>query len=168
MSVGLASLTFAMRTYVPTLSLSSITSWIIYYQFTELPYGPVTSISLFFSLCLLWVNGPSSCKVTPLFCQSNRNMHWAWAYISVTTVNQVHLIWISGIGCTNLQTRDQILLATYIYSTCLDTVIIALSAWKLFSYSRVVPKSRFLNILFRDGLVYYAFAWVFLCDISWR
>lgn len=81
--------------------------------------------------------------------------------ISISVAGQLHSIWVTGQGCVNLQTKDKVLLATYIYSTCLDTVVMALSGWKLVVYSRVIPNSRFINILFRDGLVYYAFVWVF-------
>ena len=38
----------------------------------------------------------------------------------------------------------------------------ALSGWKLIFYARVLPKSPFITILFRDGLIYYAFVLVLL------
>lgn len=67
-------------------------------------------------------------------------------------------MWVPGQGCAITQTNNTILAATFIYSMCFDLVVLILMAAKLaFPQGQ---RSQLMNLLFRDGLIYFIIAYV--------
>ena len=64
--------------------------------------------------------------------------------------------WVDGEGCVITQTSNTVLAATFIYSMCFDLVVLILTAAKLaFPQGK---RSQLMNLLFRDGLIYFIIA----------
>lgn len=68
--------------------------------------------------------------------------------------------WIPGQGCVITHTKIKVMIAQFIYSMCLDLIVLLLAAWKLPQRAH----SKLGSILFRDGLIYFVFAYGF---VSW-
>lgn len=68
----------------------------------------------------------------------------------------VKAVWVPGSGCVTTAARSRDIAASFIYSVCLDFVVLVLCGWKLFrsDYSR----SQLMNMMFRDGLFYFVIA----------
>ena len=66
-------------------------------------------------------------------------------------------VWLPGQGCTITNTANKVLAVTFIYSMAFDFVVMSLMAIKL-----VAPASnnhsRLVQLVFRDGLVYFIVA----------
>ncbi|KAJ3489930.1 hypothetical protein NLI96_g1795 [Meripilus lineatus] len=78
--------------------------------------------------------------------------HWAVLMQGVI----VKAVWVPGSGCVTTAARSRDIAASFIYSVCLDFVVLVLCGWKLFrsDYSR----SQLMNMMFRDGLFYFVIA----------
>ena len=66
--------------------------------------------------------------------------------------------WVPGQGCVITQTNTTVLSATFIYSMCFDLVVLILTTVKL-----LMPggrRSQLMNMLFKDGLIYFLIAYV--------
>ncbi|KAG1849970.1 hypothetical protein F4604DRAFT_1970794 [Suillus subluteus] len=71
-------------------------------------------------------------------------------------------VWRPGIGCAITYSDTTILAATFIYSMCLDFVVLCLSAYKLAwtptrNGTNGAP-TRLVRMLFSDGLIYFFIA----------
>ena len=56
-----------------------------------------------------------------------------------------------------MHTDNTVLAATFIYSMCLDLVVLLLSGYKILQYGR---RSQLTTLLFKDGLIYFIVAFV--------
>jgi hypothetical protein len=65
--------------------------------------------------------------------------------------------WIPGQGCVIIETDSAILAATFIYSMVFDLVVLSLTAFKLLSPPS--GRSRLVELIFNDGLIYFVIAW---------
>ncbi|KAK7677697.1 hypothetical protein QCA50_019388 [Cerrena zonata] len=65
--------------------------------------------------------------------------------------------WVDGTGCVITHTNNTILAATFIYSMCLDLVVLLLSGSKLIRHR---TNSQLTTLLFKDGLIYFIVAFV--------
>jgi hypothetical protein len=63
-------------------------------------------------------------------------------------------IWLTGKGCITTYADGPALMATFIYTMIFDTIILSLTAFKLFTTTTGSP-SRLKNLIFRDGLIYF-------------
>jgi hypothetical protein len=61
-------------------------------------------------------------------------------------------------GCLITGTNNTILSATFIYSMCLDFIVLCLTGYKLYFLS--TGRSRLVNLIVRDGLMYFIVAFV--------
>lgn len=68
--------------------------------------------------------------------------------------------WVPGTGCVITHTNNTVLSAVFIYSMCFDLVVLVLTAAKL-AFPRG-QRSQLMNLLFRDGLIYFMIAYVLL------
>lgn len=64
--------------------------------------------------------------------------------------------WIDGQGCVITQTSNKILAITFIYSMAFDFLVLSLTAYKLVYAS--TGRSRLVQLIFNDGLIYFAIA----------
>ena len=71
----------------------------------------------------------------------------------------------TGQGCVITQTDTTILAATFIYSMCFDLVVLLLTAIKLAFFGS--QRSHLMNLLFRDGLIYFIIAYVPCILLMW-
>jgi len=67
-------------------------------------------------------------------------------------------VYIPGNGCVIISTDSTLLAATFIYSMVFDLTVLSLTAWKLFVASG--SRSRLVTLIFQDGLIYFAIAYV--------
>ena len=76
------------------------------------------------------------------------------------------VIWVSGVGCTIIESNTTILAATFIYSMSFDLVVLCLTAYKLAWTRRISGTSgihsKLVRMVFSDGLVYFIIAYVLL------
>ncbi|KIY46445.1 hypothetical protein FISHEDRAFT_66463 [Fistulina hepatica ATCC 64428] len=66
-------------------------------------------------------------------------------------------------GCAITSSNNTILAATYIYTMCLDFTVLALMTWKLLGpklYAQGFPLPKLSTLLFRDGLIYFIYAFL--------
>jgi hypothetical protein len=59
-------------------------------------------------------------------------------------------------GCVITFSNGTIFSATFIYSMCFDFIVLCLTAYKL--YKPFGSKSRLVQLIFKDGLVYFIVA----------
>ena len=64
--------------------------------------------------------------------------------------------WVPGQGCAITHTNTTILAATFIYSMCFDLIILILTCIKLRKPGG--QRSQLMNMLFKDGLIYFFIA----------
>ncbi len=69
--------------------------------------------------------------------------------------------WIPGVGCAITETNSNLLAITFIYSMSFDFLVLLLTGWKLAFPGNVAPRSRLVNLIFNDGLIYFVIAYVF-------
>ena len=84
--------------------------------------------------------------------------HWSLILQGVLLKAQ----WVPGTGCVITETNNTILAATFIYSMCFDLVVLVLTTVKL-----LMPggrRSQLMNMLFKDGLIYFLIAYVHRLD----
>ncbi|KAH8107958.1 hypothetical protein BXZ70DRAFT_913471 [Cristinia sonorae] len=77
--------------------------------------------------------------------------HWTLIFQGVIVQTQ----WVPGSGCVIIATRPNILSAMFIYSVCLDFIVLVLAAWKLYDRR---GHSQIVKLLFQDGLIYFTVA----------
>lgn len=65
--------------------------------------------------------------------------------------------WVQG-GCAIIYTNTKILAASFIYGMAFDFVVLSLTAWKLAFPSG--GRSKLINLIFGDGLIYFLLAYV--------
>jgi len=82
--------------------------------------------------------------------------HWSLILMGVI----VQTKWLPGTGCSLISTNHTVLSIMFLYSVCFDFLVLILSAWKLYD-SEWKDHSQIAKILFKDGLVYFAVAFVF-------
>ena len=70
----------------------------------------------------------------------------------------LHAKWEPSAGCVITQTKSRLLAITFIYSMGLDFIVMCLTAWKL--VFRVTVRSRLMNLIFQDGLIYFIIAFL--------
>lgn len=68
--------------------------------------------------------------------------------------------WIPGAGCAITNTDNTMLAATFIYSMCFDLTVLVLTAWKLAWPTRRSERSKLVNLIFGDGLIFFFIAFV--------
>lgn len=68
--------------------------------------------------------------------------------------------YVNNFGCVLVHTTDNILAAQFVYSACVDCIVLLLSVYKLSRNG--VTRSKFGYLLFRDGLIYVIIASVSL------
>ncbi|TFY82730.1 hypothetical protein EWM64_g1281 [Hericium alpestre] len=78
--------------------------------------------------------------------------HWALLLHGIL----LKAAWVPGQGCVITATNNTILSATFIYSMCLDFLVMALAAYKL-AYKKG-SQSRLVQMIFGDGLIYFFIA----------
>jgi len=66
-------------------------------------------------------------------------------------------IWVPEQGCVIVETQSTILAATFIYSMVFDLIVLSLTAFKLLSPPS--GRSRLVELIFNDGLIYFVIAW---------
>ncbi|KAI0322861.1 hypothetical protein OF83DRAFT_1048291 [Amylostereum chailletii] len=66
--------------------------------------------------------------------------------------------WVEGEGCVITQTNSTILSASFIYSMGFDLLVLVLTAYKLAKPEG--GKSRLVQLIFNDGLVYFVVAFL--------
>ncbi|KAG2008640.1 hypothetical protein CC2G_014049 [Coprinopsis cinerea AmutBmut pab1-1] len=66
--------------------------------------------------------------------------------------------WIEGQGCVITDTNSKLLAATFIYTMSFDFLVLALTAFKLFTPSN--GRSRLVELIFNDGLIYFLIAFL--------
>ncbi|KAG6901983.1 hypothetical protein C0995_005942 [Termitomyces sp. Mi166 len=66
--------------------------------------------------------------------------------------------WIPGQGCVITSTDNKLLAITFIYSMVFDFAVLCLTAFKLLSGPG--KSSRLVSLIFRDGLIYFAIAFL--------
>jgi hypothetical protein len=65
-------------------------------------------------------------------------------------------MWVPGQGCVITEANNTILSATFIYSMCLDFIVLCLTGFKLFYLS--AGRSRIVTLIVRDGLMFFIVA----------
>ncbi|KAL4269127.1 hypothetical protein AB1N83_003805 [Pleurotus pulmonarius] len=68
--------------------------------------------------------------------------------------------WIPGVGCAITETNSNLLAITFIYSMSFDFLVLLLTGWKLAFPGNVAPRSRLVNLIFNDGLIYFVIAFL--------
>jgi len=66
--------------------------------------------------------------------------------------------WVDGEGCVITQTDSKLLAVTFIYSMVFDFVVLILTGYKLLNPA--AGRSRLVELIFNDGLVYFAIAFL--------
>ncbi|EMD35575.1 hypothetical protein CERSUDRAFT_116303 [Gelatoporia subvermispora B] len=66
--------------------------------------------------------------------------------------------WIEGQGCVITNTNNKLLAATFIYSMCFDFTVLMLTAWGLAFPMGRRDSSRIVNMIFKDGLIFFIIA----------
>jgi len=67
-------------------------------------------------------------------------------------------MWVPAQGCVITEANNTILSATFIYSMSLDFIVLCLTGFKLFYLS--VGRSRIVNLIVRDGLMFFIVAFL--------
>jgi hypothetical protein len=67
--------------------------------------------------------------------------------------------WVPGQGCIITQTDNKVLAITFIYSMAFDFLVLILTAYKLLNPTG--GRSRLVELIFNDGLIYFVIASVF-------
>lgn len=94
---------------------------------------------------------------------------WCWSTFSLNISSQltsdlllaIHGTggsWVASEGCIRRLISLPAQLVTLIYSLTFDFIVLLLCAYKLVGPFR--SKSRLVNLLFRDGLIYFVIVWV--------
>ena len=68
--------------------------------------------------------------------------------------------WVPGTGCVIVNTDNTMLAATFIYSMCFDLTVLVLTAWKLVLPTKRAERSRLVNLIFGDGLIFFFIAFL--------
>lgn len=68
--------------------------------------------------------------------------------------------WVPEQGCVITQTDNKLLAITFIYSMAFDFLVLMLTAYKLLNPTG--GRSRLVELIFNDGLIYFVIASVFL------
>ena len=68
--------------------------------------------------------------------------------------------WIPGSGCAITNTDNKVLAVTFIYSMCFDFTVLVLTAYKLAWPTRSADRSKLVNLIFGDGLIFFIIAFV--------
>ena len=68
--------------------------------------------------------------------------------------------WVPGQGCAITNTDNTMLAATFIYSMCFDFTVLVLTAWKLVLPTKRSERSRLVNLIFGDGLIFFFIAFL--------
>lgn len=68
--------------------------------------------------------------------------------------------WVPGTGCVIVNTDNTMLAATFIYSMCFDFTVLVLTAWKLVLPTKRAERSRLVNLIFGDGLIFFFIAFL--------
>ncbi|OCH85025.1 hypothetical protein OBBRIDRAFT_344570 [Obba rivulosa] len=68
--------------------------------------------------------------------------------------------WIDGQGCVITSTDNKLLAATFIYSMCFDFTVLMLTAWGLAFPMGRRDASRIVNLIFKDGLIFFIIAFL--------
>lgn len=76
--------------------------------------------------------------------------------------------WVPGQGCAIIETDSNLLAATFIYSMVFDLIVLLLTAYKLVRpvSDDLDYRSRLVELIFKDGLVYFAIASVLLIPLK--
>ena len=119
--------------------------------------GPASGTLSAPSLWLSWVTGHFYCTVRPLGLRSFSSNRTLGILLKAA--------WIDG-QCVIVQTDSKLLAITFIYSMVFDFVVLALTAFKLLY--PVSGRSKLVELIFNDGLIYFAIAWVQLTIWTWR
>ncbi|KAJ8507690.1 hypothetical protein ONZ45_g9972 [Pleurotus djamor] len=69
-------------------------------------------------------------------------------------------VWVPEAGCVITETDNNILAITWIYSMSFDFLVLCLAAWKLAFPGNIAPRSRLVNLIFHDGLIYFVVAFL--------
>lgn len=72
--------------------------------------------------------------------------------------------WVPGQGCVITGTNNQLLAITFIYTMAFDFTVLSLTAYKLYFGS--TARSRLVTLIFNDGLIYFAIAYVLCAHMS--
>lgn len=65
--------------------------------------------------------------------------------------------YVPGSGCVITQTSNTILVAGFVYSMVFDLLVLVLSGTKLIM-PKNIQRTKLIQILFQDGLIYFAVA----------
>ncbi|KAG6812873.1 hypothetical protein H0H92_015801 [Tricholoma furcatifolium] len=68
--------------------------------------------------------------------------------------------WVPGQGCVIVSTDHYLLAITFIYSMAFDFTVLCLTAFKLYIGSGNTRTSRLVSLIFKDGLIYFAIAFL--------
>jgi hypothetical protein len=92
--------------------------------------------------------GPSFSTVSAFLCVCAYKLSPAGVLLTAN--------WVDGVGCVITATQNRILAVSFIYSMVFDFVVLCLTAFKLFSPR--TARSRLVQLIFGDGLIYFAIA----------
>jgi len=70
----------------------------------------------------------------------------------------LHADWVPSQGCVIIKANNRVLAAQFVYTMCFDLIVLLLTAYKLALHGG--GRSRLVNILFRDGLIYFIVAFL--------
>lgn len=113
-------------------------------------------------LCFLMA-GHWALLIQSWFCTIPLSIH---AYRSTDTF-LTGATWLPGMGCFTLHTTAVGLSVTFIYSICFDFIVLCLCTFKLLGGTQGYRRSRLVNLVFQDGLIYFIAAFVLsLCTLS--
>jgi hypothetical protein len=76
--------------------------------------------------------------------------------------------WVPGSGCSLIETDNKIFVVIFVYSMCFDLLILSLTTYKLvnrLSGNDVMGRSKLAQVIFRDGLIYFVIAYVFIMHV---
>ncbi|KZT71852.1 hypothetical protein DAEQUDRAFT_743957 [Daedalea quercina L-15889] len=82
--------------------------------------------------------------------------HWALLLHGVL----IKAAWIPGEGCAITNTNNKLLAVTFIYSMVFDFSVLVLTAWKLVFPAVRQQKSRIVQLIFTDGLIFFFIAFL--------
>lgn len=129
------------------------------------------------SLLLGWLSGPSdgtSWRLslpwfldTGLFSYMVHSIHVLALVLRWPRLHQGVLLkaaWIPPQGCVITETDNNLLAITFIYSMVFDFLVLSLTAFKLFVGAN--NRSRLVTLIFKDGLIYFAIAYVLPISLS--
>lgn len=70
----------------------------------------------------------------------------------------INAAWYPGTGCTITNTDSKLLAVTFVYSMCFDFFVLFMTAVKLAFPSVRQQKSRIVQLIFTDGLIFFIIA----------